>query len=263
MRLQAAVRRRMLEQHRDISDDAAENRAEVSGETPPLQGDETACDRCWASGSLPPRCIWRKQSEILATWDWVTSLWSEWPTQLRPTPSWRYRCLNSASLGGGDLSCLDENRPGKPLTILGPPKRHQVQSRLFHWYGASQSIQRKETNCKAQGSAEFSVHMDNSVCHNDARPLKNLRTDTLRELLAHLIHQAQPVWLLVIWDLETEDEGASFSEWRINFGRYHRELEWTHIRGHPESFPSLDGTPNMRDCQHRRILLIINGWDYH
>jgi hypothetical protein len=24
----------------------------------------------------------------------------------------------------GDLSCLDENRPGRPLTILGPPKRH-------------------------------------------------------------------------------------------------------------------------------------------
>jgi transposase len=32
----------------------------------------------------------------------------------------------------GDLSCLDENRPGKPPTILGPPKRHEVQSRLFH-----------------------------------------------------------------------------------------------------------------------------------
>jgi hypothetical protein len=43
-------------------------------------------------------------------------------------------------------------------SIIGaafPPKRHQVQSRLFHWYGASQSIQRKETNCGAPGSAEF------------------------------------------------------------------------------------------------------------
>jgi hypothetical protein len=69
----------------------------------------------------------------------------------------------------GDLSCLDENRSGRPLTILVPPKRHQVQSRLFHWYGASQSIQRKETNCEAQGSAEFSVHTDNSVCHNGAK----------------------------------------------------------------------------------------------
>jgi hypothetical protein len=45
------------------------------------------------------------------------------------------------------------------------------------------------------------------------------------------------VWLLVIWDLEAEDKGANFWEWRTNFGRCHRELDWTHIRGHPESFP--------------------------
>jgi transposase len=31
----------------------------------------------------------------------------------------------------GDLLCLDENRPCRPLIILGLPERHQVQSRLF------------------------------------------------------------------------------------------------------------------------------------
>jgi hypothetical protein len=35
------------------------------------------------------------------------------------------------------------------------------------------------------------------------------------------------------------------------------------MRGHPESFPSLDGTPNMGDCQQLRIPPIINGWDCH
>jgi hypothetical protein len=68
------------------------------------------------------------------------------------------------------------------------------------------------------------------------RSLKSLRRDTLRELLTHLI-LSMPVWLLVIWDLEAEDEEASFSEWKTNFVRYHWELEWTHIRGHQESFP--------------------------
>jgi hypothetical protein len=41
---------------------------------------------------------------------------------------------------------------------------------------------------------------------------------------------------LVIWNLEAE-EGVSYSEWRTNFDRCHRELEWAHIRGHPENFP--------------------------
>jgi hypothetical protein len=41
-----------------------------------------------------------------------------------------------------------------------------------------------------------------------------LRRDTLRELLTTLFTRPQPVWLLVVWDLEAEDDGASFSEWR-------------------------------------------------
>jgi transposase len=32
----------------------------------------------------------------------------------------------------GDLSCLDENRPGRLLAILRLPKMQRVQSRLFH-----------------------------------------------------------------------------------------------------------------------------------
>jgi hypothetical protein len=49
--------------------------------------------------------------------------------------------------------------------------------------------------------------------------------------------RSHPLWLLVIWNLEAEDEGVSFSERITKFGRYRRELEWAHIRGHPESFP--------------------------
>jgi hypothetical protein len=45
------------------------NRAEIYGDLPPPHGDETACDRCWASDSLPWICIRRKQSEIWARWD--------------------------------------------------------------------------------------------------------------------------------------------------------------------------------------------------
>jgi hypothetical protein len=72
--------------------------------------EETVWDRCWACGSIPRRRIRRKQSEILATWDQVTSLWSEWPTELRPTSSWRYRCSNSASLGSWAMVFDSNNR---------------------------------------------------------------------------------------------------------------------------------------------------------
>jgi transposase len=40
--------------------------------------------------------------------------------------------------------------------------------------GGSQSIQRKETNCEAQGLAELSVHMDNSMCHKGAKITEKL-----------------------------------------------------------------------------------------
>jgi hypothetical protein len=54
------------------------------------------------------------------------------------------------------------------------PKRHQVQSRLFHRYSASQSMQRKETNCEAQASAEFfSPHGQFNV-HNGAKITEKL-----------------------------------------------------------------------------------------
>jgi hypothetical protein len=44
------------------------------------------------------------------------------------------------------------------------------------------------------------------------RSLKNLRRDTLRELLTHLIHQTSARVTFGYLGLEAEDEGASFSE---------------------------------------------------
>jgi hypothetical protein len=46
----------------------------------------------------------------------------------------------------------------------------------------------KRRIARRKGLPSFSVHMDNSMCHNGAKITENLRRDTLRELLTHLIH---------------------------------------------------------------------------
>jgi hypothetical protein len=47
----------------------------------------------------------------------------------------------------------------------------------------------KRRIARRKGLSSFLVYMDNSVCHNGAKITENLRKDTLRELLARLIHQ--------------------------------------------------------------------------
>jgi hypothetical protein len=42
---------------------------------------------------------------------------------------------------------------------------------------------------KRNGMPGFSVHTDNSMCHNGAKITENLKRDTLRELLTDLIQQ--------------------------------------------------------------------------
>jgi hypothetical protein len=69
----------------------------------------------------------------------------------------------------------------------------------------------KRRIARRKGLPSFSVHIDNSTCHNGAKITKNLRTDTLHHLLAHLIHQTSIRVTLVIWNLEAE-EGVSYSE---------------------------------------------------
>jgi hypothetical protein len=111
------------------------NRPEVCGELPPPQGDETACECCWASGSLTRRCIRRKPSEILGTWDWATSFWSEWPTELGATPSWRYQCSNSASLGSRSMVFGSNDRwvPQDSCVDGASPSNHFSQHKNRHF----------------------------------------------------------------------------------------------------------------------------------
>jgi hypothetical protein len=49
------------------------------------------------------------------------------------------------------------------------------------------SEKRRIARCKFLPS--FSVHMDNSMCHNGAKITEDLRRDTLREILTRLMHQ--------------------------------------------------------------------------
>jgi hypothetical protein len=50
-------------------------------------------------------------------------------------------------------------------------------------YGEKRRIARRK------GLPSFSVHMNNSMCHNGAKITEKLEKDILRELLTHLIHQ--------------------------------------------------------------------------
>jgi hypothetical protein len=73
------------------------------------------------------------------------------------------------------------------------------------------SEKRRILRCK--GLPSFSVHMNNSVCHNGAKITEKLEKK-------HIARAPQPPYspdlspcdFLVIWNLEAEDEGASFSE---------------------------------------------------
>jgi hypothetical protein len=76
------------------------------------------------------------------------------------------------------------------------------------------------------------------MCHSDAKITEKLE----KRHMARAPHRPYPLdlsprdfWLFGI--LKQKMKERVFSEWRTNFGRYHRELEWAHIQGHPESFP--------------------------
>jgi hypothetical protein len=74
----------------------------------------------------------------------------------------------------GDLSCLDENRPGRPLTILGPPRNTKFNQYHFFDTVLPNLYSEKRRIARRKGLPSFSVHMDSSVCHNGAKITEKL-----------------------------------------------------------------------------------------
>jgi hypothetical protein len=58
--------------------------------------------------------------------------------------------------------------------IGDPPQRYRVQSELFQLRAISRIVQWKDANSGNKGFAVFSVHMDNSMCHNGHKVFKKL-----------------------------------------------------------------------------------------
>jgi ATP-dependent helicase YprA (DUF1998 family) len=58
-----------------------------------------------------------------------------------------------------------------------------IDTVLPHLYSEKRRIVRRKS------LPNFSVHMDNSMCHNGAKITEKLRRGTLHEFLTHLIHQ--------------------------------------------------------------------------
>jgi transposase len=121
----------------------------------------------------------------------------------------------------------------------------------------------KRQIARRKGLPSFSVHIDDSMHHHGAKITEKVEK-------RHIVRTPHPLyspnlspcnfWLFGISKqkmkgrvFQTEEQilAAITESWN--------ELIFEDI----QRVFQIDGTPNMGDCQQRRILPIINGWDYH